>query len=230
MSLRSFTTRRSESETPSARIWNTRDLYVARARRRSACAGDLALGRAQVARGDEGPVAGLGDEPLDLELDAALDELVEVVGVEVLAPHAQEEAVEDRLEALVGGHLVRRAEHAQERHVDHGAAVVELPLVEEREQRVEDGAVRLEDLVEEDDLGLGHHALGAAAVGALAEGGDVDRPEELVGLGEAREQVLEVVAVDVAREGADEGALRGAGRADERDVLARDDGDEEAGG
>ena len=86
------------------------------------------------------------------------------------------------------------------------AAARVAPLVEEREERVEDGRVRLEDLVEEDDLGLGQHPLGAALVAALAEGGDVDRAEDLVRLGEAREQVLEVVRVHQPRERADERA------------------------
>src|SRR5262245_17068071 len=66
-----------------------------------------------------------------------------------------------------------------------------------------------------------------AAVDALAEGGDVDRAEDLVGLGEAREQVLEVLGLHQLGEGADERALGSAGRAQEHAVLASDDGDEQ---
>ncbi len=89
----------------------------------------------------------------------------------------------------------RRTARAAARRTTCGA-VRELALVQDGEQRVQDRRVRLEDLVEEDDLGLGQHGLGPARVAALAEGADVDRAEELVRLGEAREQVLEVARVD----------------------------------
>ena len=117
-----------------------------------------------------------------------------MVGVEVLAPDAEEEAVEDRRERLVGGDLVRGAEARQERARDDGAAARVAALVQEREQRVQDGRVALEDLVEEDDLGVRQHPLDAPLVAPLAERGDVDRAEDLVRLGEAREEVLEVAA------------------------------------
>src|SRR6185369_2032887 len=55
---------------------------------------------------------------------------------------------------------------------------------------------------------------------ALAELRDVDRTEDLVRLGEARQQVLEVLRVDELREHANERALRGARRADQQEMLA----------
>ena len=63
-------------------------------------------------------------------------------------------------------------------------------------------------------------------VAPLAEGGDVDRAEDLVRLGEARQQVLEVLRLEEARERADQRALRRPGRADEDGVLAGDRRDE----
>src|SRR5262249_57767299 len=68
-------------------------------------------------------------------------------------------------------------------------SVGELALVQDGEERVQDRRVRLEDLVEEDDLRLGQHGLGLARVGALAEGADVDRAEQLVRLGKPRQKV-----------------------------------------
>ena len=150
-----------------------------------------------------------------------------MVAVEVVGDDAQKEAIEDRGQVVVVGHLVRGAEHRQQRHVLHLGAVGELALVQDGEERVQDRRVRLEDLVEEDDLRLGQHGLGLARVGAFAEGADVDGAEELVGLGEARQQVLEVARVDELGEGAHQRRLGGAGRADEEHVLAGDDGDEE---
>ena len=178
----------------------------------------------ELARGDHGLLRFARHLP-DLVLDAALEQLAEVVGVEVVGVHAQEEAVEDRVERLVPGHLVRGREDADQRAAYHLAAARELALVEQREQGVEDRAVRLEDLVEEDDLRLGQHAGRVAAVDALAERGDVDRAEDLVRLGEAREQVLEVVRLHQLGERADERALGRAGRAEQHAVLAGDDRD-----
>ena len=161
----------------------------------------------------------------DLVRDAALEQLVEVVGVQVVRVDAEEEAVEDRVQRLVPGHLVRGGEDADERALDHLAPARELALVEQREQRIQDGAVRLEHLVEKDDLRLRQHARRVALVRAVAERGDVDRAEDLVGLREAREQVLEVAGLHQLGQGADERAL-GRARGPEQDaVLAGDDGD-----
>ena len=109
---------------------------------------------------------------------------------------------------------------------DHAARRV-APLVEQGEQRVEDRRVGLEDLVEEDDLRRREHALGAALVASLAERCDVDGAEELVRLGEAREQVLEVVRVQEAREHSNQRALGGSRRTHEHRVLTSHHRDEE---
>jgi hypothetical protein len=106
---------------------------------------------------------------------------VEVVAVEVVRDDAQEEAVEERGQVVVVGHLVGGAEQRDERHRGDVGAVGEAPLVQDAEERVQDGRVGLEDLVEEDDLGLGQHALGAARVAALAKLLDIDGPKSSLG-------------------------------------------------
>src|ERR1019366_967168 len=89
-------------------------------------------------------------------------------------------------------------------------------------ERVQDRRVRLEDFVEEDDLRVGEHPFGASLVTTLAKGGDIDGAEDLVRLGEARQQVLEVASLHEAGERADESALRRSRRPNEDGVLARD--------
>jgi len=78
------------------------------------------------------------------------------------------------------------------RHRAARGAVVEEPLVEQREQRVEDGRVGLEDLVDEEQLGLRSVAGGGAPVLVALERGERERPEELLWRREARQRALEV--------------------------------------
>ena len=163
----------------------------------------------------------------DLAADAALDQPVKVEAVQVLRQRAHQEPVEDRAQGVVVGHLVGRAVERAQRHLDARAAGEELPLVQDAEQRVQDRGVRLEDLVEEHDLRLGQHRLDAPDVAALAEGLDVDRAEDLVGLGEARQQIFEVTRVDQARQVAHQRRLGGAGRTDDQHVLARHQRDQQ---
>ena len=68
------------------------------------------------------------------------------------------------------------------------------PLVEHGQQVVEDRAVGVEKLVEEGEFGLGEHPGGHGRHGPFAEPGQVDRPEDLVGLGEPGQEVFEVTA------------------------------------
>ena len=166
-------------------------------------------------------------QALDLAAQAALDQAVEVKAVEVVRQRAHQEAIEDRPQRVVVRDLVGGAVQRRQRHLDAGAAGEEPPLVQDAEQRVQDRRVRLEDLVEEDDVGVGQHRLDAADVGALAEGLDVDRAEDLVRLGEARQQVLEVARVDQPGQVPHQRRLRGAGRTDDQHVLAGDQRDEQ---
>ncbi len=104
-------------------------------------------------------------------------------------------------------------------------AAPEDALVEHREEVVEERAVRVEELVEEDELGLGEHARRARRDRPLAEARQVDRSEDLVRLGEAREEVLEVAPLHGLGERADERRLRRPRGPVEEQVLAGDDGD-----
>ena len=159
---------------------------------------------------------------LDLAAQAALDEAVEVEAVQVVRQGAHQEAIEDRAQRVVVRDLVGGAVQRRQRHLDAGAAGEEPALVQDAEQRVQDGGVGLEDLVEEHDVGVGQHRLDPADVGALAEGLDVDRAEDLVRLGEPRQQVLEVARVDQAGEVPHQRRLRGPGGTHDQHVLAGD--------
>ena len=165
---------------------------------------------------------------LDLVLDALREEILEVVGVEIVGADPEEEAVEDgrRASRRSGPRSRRRSTQSS------GHFMTTPPDVYRRSLRSVSSAFRIAQF----DLkissrktisAVGEHALDAALVAALAERRDVDRTEDLVRLGEAREEVLEVVRLEEAREHADERALRRAGRADEHGVLAGDDGDEQ---
>jgi len=78
--------------------------------------------------------------------------------------------------------------------------VPEDALVQQAQQRVEDGRRAQEDLVEEGDLGLGQHPGGLHLDDAVAEPAQVDRAEDLVRLREATEEVLEVAAAEGPRD------------------------------
>ena len=140
--------------------------------------------------------------------------------VQVLRRGANQEAIEHRPQRVVVGDLVGGAKERRQRHLDAGRAGEEASLVQDAEQSVQDGRVRLEDLVEEDDVGVGEHRLDAAQVGPLAKRLDVDRAEDLVRLREPGQQVLEVARVDEPREVPDQRRLGGARRPDDEHVLA----------
>src|SRR6202042_3332191 len=90
-----------------------------------------AMELADLARGRERLDQSL-PEGLHLVRDPALEEILKMVGVEVLAPDPEEEAVEDRGQRLVGGDLVRRAEAGEERTLEDRPAARVTPLVQER--------------------------------------------------------------------------------------------------
>ena len=122
---------------------------------------------------------------------------------------------------LFGRHLVAGADHADQRRAHARAAVVELALVEQREQRVEDRRVGLEHLVEEGDAGGGQVAVDQALVAVVLQRLQRQRAEQLLGRGEAREQPLEVArAAEGAVQPPRQFALGGARRADQQHVFA----------
>src|SRR5262249_20834216 len=152
---------------------------------------------------------------------------LEVIRFEVLAPHADQKAVEHRSKVVVVWNFVGGPEKRDQRDIFGEAARDKTALVEDGEQRVQDRAVGFEDLVQKDDLGLWQHALGPPTVNPFRERGGVQRAKEFVGLGKAGQQVLEILGVDKPRKQTDEGRLGGARRADEHHMLAGDHRDEE---
>ena len=143
--------------------------------------------------------------------------------LQVVDVAAEQEPVEQGPQGLVLGQVVRGREQREQRQpVDLGPAAID-PLVEDREQVVQDRAVGVEQLVEEDELGLGEHPGGDRGDGPLAEPHQVDRAEHLVRLGEPRQQVLEVPALHGRGELPDQGRLGRPRRPVQEQVLAGDD-------
>ena len=103
--------------------------------------------------------------------------------------------------------------------MDLGPAAVD-PLVEHREQVVQDRAIGVEQLVQEDELRLRKHPGGDRGDGPLAEPDQVDRAEDLVRLGEPGQQIFKIVAPDRRGKLADQGRLGGPRRPVQEQVLA----------
>jgi hypothetical protein len=118
-----------------------------------------------------------------------------VVSLEVVGVHPKEESIEDRGQGLIAGDLVRRSEDADERATYDLTAARILTLVQQGEQRVQDRAVRLEHLVEEDDLCLRQHTRRVAPIDALTKRRNVDGSEDLVRLRETGQEILEVLGL-----------------------------------
>ncbi len=152
---------------------------------------------------------------------ACPQQIPESLGADGLDRQTQQEAVEESFPDLVLGHRIGRADDA-----DQGAAltprpVVELPLVQERQQRIEDGAVGLEHLVDERDGGVRQEARGMPLVPILLQGLDRQRTEELLGHREAGQQAFEVPGVAKGEmKPPRELALRGPRRPDHEAMLA----------
>ena len=108
--------------------------------------------------------------------------------------------------------MVGRREQRQKRElVNFGAAAVK-PLIEHGQKVIEDRAIGIEKLVEEDEFALGEHAGCHRGDRSLAEPDQVDRAEDLVRLGEPGQQVFEIAGADGQGELADQGRLGGARR------------------
>ena len=128
------------------------------------------------------------------------------------------------LRQLVGGR-----EQRQQRDVGHLAAVVEASLVDERQDGVQDRRARLEDLIQERDVGLRQLVGREPAVVVLLERLQADRAEQLLRRREARQQPLEVGGpVDPPADLVGEHRLGGAGRPDHQHMLRRDERHERA--
>ena len=97
-------------------------------------------------------------------------------------------------------------------------------LVEYAEQCVEDGGRALKDFIEESYLGFGKHAEGVSFDDAFFELANIDGAKEFARLGEATEEIFEIVSARCAGYTTNSFALCGAGWADDKYVLARDCG------
>ena len=84
---------------------------------------------------------------------------------------------------------------------------------------VQDGGVRLEDLVDESELGLGQLAGDDPGESVLLQGLEGDGTEELFRRGELGEQALEVAAAEGLGDGTGQRGLGGARGTEEQDVL-----------
>ena len=144
---------------------------------------------------------------------------------DVVAPHPQQEPVEQGPQRLVLRQPVAGADRHQQGERPGFAAAAKHPLVEHHQEAVQDRAVGVEQLVEEHQRRLGQHALGIREQFSLAELADVERPEQLVGLGEPRQQIVEHPPVDPPRQVLHEGRLGGARRTEDEQVFARDEAD-----
>ena len=108
----------------------------------------------------------------------------------------QQEPVGERAQHRVVGHLVCGAHRGDERRPRRGRAVMEDPLVDQGEQCIENGAAALEHLVKEGQLAVGQHVVGLHLEPAPLERVEVQRAEQLGGLGEPGQQVAEPPGVD----------------------------------
>src|SRR5262249_8668398 len=148
------------------------------------------------------------EERLELRVPDRLDE------------DPEEEAIREGVERVVLRRPVRRPDAHPERRPHLGVPSTEGALVQQREERVQDRRRAEEDLVEERDLPLRKHSGSVRLDDPLAELSQIDRPEDLRGLGEPAEQILEEAPAEARGHAADGLALGGAGRTDDEEVLA----------
>ena len=103
------------------------------------------------------------------------------------ATDAQQETVEKGAQGVVFREVIAGTGEEQRGDGAGLSAAAEDAFVQSHQQAVENGAVGVEQLVEENDVGLGQHALGVRHEIALTQAADVEGAEEFVRLGEARE-------------------------------------------
>jgi hypothetical protein len=152
---------------------------------------------------------------------ARTEQRAETGGADRHHRHAHQKAVEEGFTHFVLRHLVGGADHADQRAQLTARTVVEFAFVQQREQRVEDGAVGLEHLVDEGDRRIGQEAVGMTLVAVFFQRADGQRAEQLFGHRKAGEQTLEVAGIaEGAAQAARQFALGGAGRPDQQRVLA----------
>src|SRR5262249_61344220 len=114
------------------------------------------------------------------------DKCSEAVIGYVADTEAQQEPVPERFEFIALRHLVARAEERNQRDLHLLVAVVEDTLISDLQQRIQDRAACLEDLVKEDKFSLDQLTRRDAPVLVALESADRHRPEQLLRRGEAR--------------------------------------------
>ncbi len=88
-----------------------------------------------------------------------------------------QEAVIERGQFFFLGQFVAGAEQSEQRHLDDFLAVVKKPLVDQRQDRIQDRRVGFEDFIEKGDMGFGKFAAGDAPVVVLFQSLETYRAE-----------------------------------------------------
>ena len=135
--------------------------------------------------------------------------------------HTHQEAVVKRHQRFVLRHFIGGAYHADQRCAGACRAVVELALVQQRQQRIQDRRVGLEHLVQKRDAGGGQVAVGEPLVAVVFERFQRQRAEQFFGRRKARQQPFEVPRpVERTVQPPRQFALGRAGRPDQQHMLA----------
>src|SRR5215510_11894920 len=104
---------------------------------------------------------------------------------------SQQEPIPEGFEFIALRHLVARAEERDQWELHLLAAVVENPLIDDLQKRVQDSAACLEDFIEEDEFGLDKFTSRDAHILVALEPADRHRPEEFLRRCEASHQIRE---------------------------------------
>lgn len=144
--------------------------------------------------------------------------------LDVIHPVAEKEPVVQRAQFLALGKLIGRAEARDEVDVHGARSVVEFALIDQGQQRIQDGAVGLEDFVEERNIRFRELVRGHAVEGIVFQPLQAEWSEQLFGRAELGQQPLEVArTVDCLAQQVREHGLAGARRTEKKDVRARDE-------
>ena len=143
------------------------------------------------------------------------------------AAGANEKAVEQCAQGFVFGQIVAGPDKHERRELVALTTTPESAFVECGEEVVEDGAVGVEELIQENNLGFGEHAFGVGDQFAFLEPADVEGAKKFVGLGESGEKIVEGFPDDPLGDGVNEGTLCRSRRAVEEEVFAGDQSDAE---
>jgi hypothetical protein len=94
------------------------------------------------------------------------------------------------------------------------------PLVEHRQQVIEDRAIGIEEFVQKHEFGLGQHTGRDRGHDALTEPNQINWAKYFIGFGEPGQHVFEVPPADRRRKLPNQGGFRGSRRPMQEQVLA----------